>query len=290
VELTQVSVRLQRADADRAEALLNLAGALTLTFDDAADSPLFEPAPGDMPLWPELVIHALFPTAFDGAALGAILRAAVPGIGRIQTRSINEKDWQSGLRQDVFVRRIADNLCVVPANWPSAGPADNVVQLHMGLAFGTGRHPTTLLCLEWLASQPPENLSLCDFGCGSGVLAIAALTLGAERVVAIDNDPQAITATRANAQLNGVTDRLIAGALDDFPDLEVDVVMANILAGTLMQSVTLLAAMLRPGGRIVLSGVLENQTQDVERAFAGRFESFDIAVRDDWARISAILR
>lgn len=290
MELKQVSVRLNRADAARAEALLNLADPLALTFDDAADSPLFEPRRGDTPLWPELIICAMFPANFDIDALSTVLCDALPTIDGIEIRRIDAADWQAGLEQAVFVQRIAENLCVVPANHAGDPPAETAVQLHMGLAFGTGRHPTTALCLEWLAKHAPQGLSICDFGCGSGVLAIAALRLGATNAIAVDDEPQAVTATRANAQLNGVADRLVAGALEDFPDITVDIVLANILAGTLCESVALIAAMLRPGGRIVLSGVLEDQVQDVEHAFADRFESFDNAVRDGWARITAILR
>jgi ribosomal protein L11 methyltransferase len=290
VELKQVSVRLTRSEAARAEALLSLAGSLALTIADAEDSPLFEPAPGATPLWPELTVHALFPGDFDVDSLCNVLRDALPRIGDIATRRIDDADWQAGLEQSVFVQRIAANLCVIPAGWTDTAPAGNAVRLHMGLAFGTGRHPTTILCLEWLAANPPQDLSICDFGCGSGILAIAALRLGAARAIAIDNDPQALVATRANAQLNAVTDRLVAGELEEFPDIDADVVLANILAGTLNESVAVIAAMLRPGGNVVLSGILESQASTVEREFAARFESFDTAVRDGWARIAARLR
>jgi ribosomal protein L11 methyltransferase len=289
VELKQVSVRIKRADADRAEALLNLASPLALTFDDAADSPLFEPAPGATPLWPELAIHALFPEDFDVDSLGVVLRDALPGVGGIETRRIDDADWRAGLEQAVFVQRIAENLCVIPANWQAPPPAGNAVQLHMGMAFGTGRHPTTILCLEWLAHNPPRGLSICDFGCGSGILAIAALRLGARHSIAIDNEPQAVAATRANAQLNGISDQLLAGDLREFSGIDVDVVLANILAGTLSESVTLIASMLRPGGSIVLSGILEDQASAVQGKFADRFEPLDMAVRDGWARITARL-
>jgi ribosomal protein L11 methyltransferase len=290
VQLTQLCVQLARADVRRAEALLNLAEPLALCFSDAADSPLFEPAPGETPLWPDLIIHALFPAEFDAEGLSSILIEALPALTRVDSRAIEESDWRGGLEQDVFVQRVAANLCVVPAEFDGEPPAGNPVRVHMGLAFGTGRHPTTLLCLEWLARQPPVNLSVCDFGCGSGILAIAALKLGAARAIAIDNDPQAITATRANAALNKVADQLSAGVLEEFPVIDVDIVLANILAGTLENSVTLIAAMLRPAGRIVLSGILEDQAHAVERAFAARFESFDTEVRDGWTRIAARLR
>jgi ribosomal protein L11 methyltransferase len=290
VKLRQVSVRIDRPQAERAEALLNLAEPLALTFDDAADAPLFEPEPGTTPLWPELLIHALFPADFDAESLSALLTEVVPEIHSVELRQIEAADWQAGLEQNVFVQCIAENLCVVPADFDLEPPAAQLVRLNMGLAFGTGRHPTTLLCLEWLAQHPPESLRVCDFGCGSGVLAIAALRLGATQAIAIDNDPQAVRATRANAKLNQCEDLLSAGAPEDFPQPQVDVVLANILAGTLSESVERLAQMLEPGGTIVLSGILENQIAATQQAFEPLFDAFEHGVRDDWARITARLR
>jgi len=290
VKFRQVSFRVERADVERAEALLNLAGALSLSLFDAEDSPLFEPQPGTTPLWERPGIHALFPPELDVAALTGIIRQTLPGAEDIDSRFIDAADWQAGLEQHVFVQRIAENLGVVPAQWDGAPPARNCVRLHMGLAFGTGRHPTTALCLQWLARHPPQGLAVLDFGCGSGVLAIAALTLGAADAVAIDHDPQAVAATRANARLNGVDATLRAGALEEFDRISVDLVLANILAGTLTQSVAQLAAMLRPGGVIVLSGVLAEQTAAVAQTYAERFESIKTTQRDGWACMSAVLR
>jgi ribosomal protein L11 methyltransferase len=290
VKFLQVSIRLERSQAEHAEALLNLAGAQALTFDDAADTPLFEPAPGTTPLWPQLVLHALFPQDFDGAGLQRMLAAALPGLASIGTRSIDAADWQAGLEQEVFVRRITDTLAVVPADFSDDVPATHTVRLHMGLAFGTGRHPTTTLCLQWLAAHAPVGQSVCDFGCGSGILAIAALELGATTAIAIDNDPQAVQATRSNARLNGVESRLHAGSSEDFGAIAVDLVMANILAGTLQESVDSIAAMLQPRGKIVLSGILTEQAESVAAAFAQRFESFTTSLLEGWACITARLR
>lgn len=290
MKFRQVSLRLDRSEAARAEALLNLAGALALTFVDSEDAPLFEPAPGTTPLWERLGIHALLPSDVDAAAVAAILRQSLPSATDIDVRCIEDADWRAGLEQEVFVRRIAANLGIVPADWDGAPPADVCVKIHMGLAFGTGRHPTTTLCLNWLARNPPRGLDVCDFGCGSGVLAIAALKLGATSAVAIDNDPQALAATCENARLNDTESTLRAGRLEDFTDISVDLVLANILAGTLRRSVATIAAMLRPGGVIVLSGVLAEQTAEVARAYAERFESLDTSTLDGWACMTAVLR
>lgn len=290
MKFTQLSVVLRRADAERAQALLNLAEPLALSIDDAADSPLFEPTPGETPLWPELIVHALFPAQFDAAALGRLLTDALESVSRTELREIDEAHWRAGLEQDVFVQRIADNLCIVPAEFDAPAPAANAVRLHMGLAFGTGRHATTMLCLQWLARNPPAGLTVCDYGCGSGILGIAALRLGAQSAIAIDNDPQAVSSARANAELNAVGQRFRAGSLEDFPSIQADVVLANILAATLSDSVDLIASMLRPAGRIVLSGILDRQCADIERAFAPRFEGFETSVHDGWACIAGRLR
>jgi ribosomal protein L11 methyltransferase len=290
VRLRQISIRIARTDAEQAEALLNLAGSLALTFDDAQDTPLFEPEPGSTPLWPRLAVHALFPPDFDVAALGALLQHALPSAANIETTFVDKADWQAGLEQEVFIQHVAPNLSIVPADWEGTDSAAHVVRLHMGLAFGTGRHPTTRLCLDWLAANPPRGLQICDFGCGSGVLAIAALQLGATHAVAIDTEPQAVAATLANASLNAVEERIAAGTASQFADLKVDLVLANILAGTLEGSVDAIAAMLRPRGCVVLSGILAEQTDALARCFARRFESLDTTQRDGWARITGILR
>jgi len=290
LKLLQVSLRLDRADVERAEALLDLAGALALTFVDAEDAPLFEPAPGTTPMWEHPGIHALFPVATDGAALGAILSQALPSAHGIETRQIDEQDWRAGMEQAVFVRRIAANLGVVPADWDGTPPAEKCVRLHMGLAFGTGQHATTALCLQWLARNPPKALEVCDLGCGSGVLGIAAVMLGATSATAIDTDPQAVAATLQNAKLNEVDAAVRAGLPEEFANIEVDLVIANILADTLTRSVDTIGDMLRPRGGIVLSGVLTAQVADVTRAFSERFESIESEVLDGWACLSAVLR
>jgi len=285
-----VSIQLERDAASHAEALLNLTGALAVTFDDARDSPLFEPAPGTTPLWPHLAMRALFPADIDIDQLVRVLHDALPEATSIATSFVDEGDWRAGLEQTVFVQQVTPDLTIVPADWEGNSKTPGLVRLNMGLAFGTGRHPTTLLCLRWLAENPPQGLDVCDFGCGSGILAITALKLGAARAVAIDNEPQAVAATRANAMLNHVETRLAAGEISEFADVEVDLVLANILAGTLAESVTLLASMLRPRGRIVLSGILAEQADRLIGEFAPRFDSFVSTQCDGWARVTGTLR
>ena len=290
MKLRQVSIQLERDAAGHAEALLNLAGALAVTFDDARDTPLFEPAPGTTPLWPHLAMRALFPADIDIDRLVQMLDNALPEATSVFTTFVDEDNWRAGLEQTVFVQQVSRDLAIVPADWESNSTAHALVRLHMGLAFGTGRHPTTLSCLRWLAENPPLGLDVCDFGCGSGILAITALKLGAASAVAIDNEPQAISATIANAKLNHVETALAAGARSDFTDLEADLVLANILAGTLAQSVTMIASMLRPSGKIVLSGILADQADDLIGEFAPYFDSLVTTELDGWARVTGTLR
>jgi ribosomal protein L11 methyltransferase len=191
------------------------------------------------------------------------------------------------LRQTVEARSIGRRLWLTPAN-DDAGPADRThVRLNMGLAFGTGAHPTTALCLEWLDAHLVSGATVLDYGCGSGVLAIAALALGASRAWAIDNDPQALLATRANAALNGVSERVFVGAPESLPNLTVDVLVANILATPLIELAPMLTARLGSKGALVLSGVLEHQAPQVVAAFAPQFGAFEIDTLQGWARLAA---
>jgi len=229
VDLQQISVELDRDSAPHAEALLSLAGALALSFDDAADAPLFEPELGTTPLWPSVRLRALFPADVDIGAVADIVRDSVGGMSDIEIAAVTQADWSDGLRQNVAPRRFGKSLYLMPAD---AHTPDGMtaVKLNMGLAFGTGQHATTALCLEWLDAHPPRGAKVYDYGCGSGVLAIAALRLGAEFAWCSDLDPQAATATRTNAALNGVADAIWVGTPSDLPPISPDLVLANILA------------------------------------------------------------
>ncbi len=284
----QISVSLDREDVAQAEALLSLSGAVALTFDDAADSPLFEPAIGTTPLWPTVTVQALIPQHLDAMRVARLLEHAVPTLSELSIREIRHADWEQGLQQNVAAKRIAANLQIVPAQWSGASSEAELVRLNMGLAFGTGRHPTTTLCLEWLAANPPTGARVYDFGCGSGVLVIAALKLGAAYAYASDLDPQALSATLSNAALNSVGDLIWTGTPDALPKVALDLVVANILAGTLIESATALAGTLKPGAKLVLSGILTEQRESIQGAYAEEFEQFEHSDLDGWTCISAI--
>src|SRR5688572_24531650 len=247
-------LELAAQDVATAEALLTLAGAETISLRDAADDAVFEPEPGTTPLWPNVVLEALFAEAVDVEALLRLLATTFPGVAAT-VEPFDESAWATKLARPVKARAIGARLWLAPAS-DSDVPNDRlVVRVNMGLAFGTGEHATTALCLEWLERHVAAGMTLLDYGCGSGILALAALMLGASRVYAVDNDHQALTATSANAALNGVTDRIFIGAPEFLPPVAVDVLTANILAGTLVELAPVLAKRVVPGGMLVLSGI-----------------------------------
>jgi ribosomal protein L11 methyltransferase len=186
----------------------------------------------------------------------------------------------------VQARAIGKRLWLAPAGDASAPHDRLAVRIHMGLAFGTGEHPTTALCLEWLERHAAPHTTVLDYGCGSGILALAALALGARFAYAVDNDDQALTATRANAALNGAVDRLFVGSPESLPAVAVDLLLANILAGPLIALAPAFARHVVPGGMLVLSGILERQAAAVASAYAPFFGPLEQATRDGWVRLA----
>jgi ribosomal protein L11 methyltransferase len=289
VSRLRLTLTLAAAEVPRAEALLMLAGAETLSLRDAADHPVFEPEPSTTPLWPHVVIEALFARDFDAEPLRELLAAAFHG-APLSVESLEESAWRPKLAQAVKARAIGERLWLAPADDRDA-PADRaVVRINMGLAFGTGEHPTTALCLEWLERHVTGGMTVLDYGCGSGILAVAALRLGARFAYAADNDDQALTATRANAALNGVTERIFVGAPEALPDVAVDVLAANILAGTLVELAPRLAKRVVPGGMLVLSGILEPQATRVADAYAPYLAAAAQTARDGWICLTGRVR
>lgn len=281
------TVRVAAADVAHAEALLELAGAASLSLGDAGDDPILEPAPNETPIWPGVEIRALFPLSTDLEAVRALLERSCGSAHAFATGSLDDDEWRAAARRGIPARIFGKRLWLAPADDPNV-PAGLVgVRLHMGLAFGTGEHPTTALCLEWLDAALEPGATVLDYGCGSGVLAIAALALGARRAWAIDNDEQALIATRDNARLNGCEARIAVGAPESPPEQQVDVVLANILAGPLVSLAPELARVVAPGGSIVLSGILSRQAPMVAAAYESWFERISTHERDGWTRIDA---
>ena len=279
----KLTLRIAAGELPRAEALLELAGATSISISDAADSPLFEPEPGATPLWPTLELQALFDSALDREAIDALLGSLAHAGTALET--IDDRTVDQALRQVVHPLDIGPRLRILAADDPSPGDA-RTLRLHMGLAFGTGRHPTTRLCLEWIEREMPPGLTVLDFGCGSGVLALAALRIGASHALAVDTEPQAIEATRNNAALNALEPVIQVGPPDLPGSGSFDVIFANILAEPLIMLAPSFGARQPPGGRIVLSGILTTQLDRVAERYARWYESFERHEADGWALLT----
>lgn len=283
--LRRLALTLAARHVAEAESLLTLAGAIAISCADAGDSPLLEPATGTEPLWPQVRMSALLPTGIDTNGVERLLRPVAPAM--LSWEDIGDNEWRAALEQTVKPLRIGRHLMLAPADWSGSSADRTVVRLAMGLAFGTGEHPTTALCLEWLERNPVDETRVLDFGCGSGVLAITALMRGARYAWATDTEPQALTATRRNAELNGVASSIWLGPPSALPAIRADIVVANIVAGTLIESAAWIARHSAPHGVVVLSGILEKQSGDVERAYKEHFDHFAYAARSGWLRVTA---
>ncbi|WP_295454738.1 50S ribosomal protein L11 methyltransferase [uncultured Thiodictyon sp.] len=292
----QLSLTVPQDQSPLLEAALENAGALAVTLGDAGDDPQLEPPPGAMPLWQAVQLHALFEDDAAGATQVEALTVAFGPLSLTPPRCerIADRAWERVWLEDFRPTRFGRRLWVCPQGQPAPDPDGIVVDLDPGLAFGTGHHPTTALCLEWLDGAELAGLTLLDYGCGSGILAIAALKLGAAAVIAVDHDPQAIEATLANAAANGVDGGLtvcLPGELATLAArLPVACVLANILAGPLVELATRLLAALAPGGQLVLSGVLAEQVSTVSAAYERQVELAPVRLREGWALIAGTRR
>mgnify|MGYP001145324616 CR=1 FL=1 len=291
----QLTVSIGSADPEPFEEALLAAGASSITLEDAADDPVLEPAPGTTPLWPTVRVKALFDADSDrDRILLTLAQHLPPPLPPLAFEHIADRAWEREWLKDFRPMRFGQRLWVCPAGLrpePAALSKDAVfIDLDPGLAFGTGTHPTTALCLEWLDAARLDGKTVIDYGCGSGVLAIAALKLGAQSAVGVDIDPQAIIATKDNATRNAVDDRLQTLTVEDLSGLPADAVLANILAEPLEQLASRLAALVAPGGAIVLSGILTDQAARLASVYAAWFDMDPIATRENWARLSGIKR
>lgn len=285
----QFTLELGRADPEPVEEALFAVGALSVTLEDAADDPILEPAPGALPLWPTVNVKALFDADTSPDALLAELRMHLADIPTHRFERLEDRPWEREWLKDFKAMRFGERLWICPDGMRPEQADAVIVDLDPGLAFGTGTHPTTALCLEWLDANPPRDKHIIDYGCGSGILAIAALKLGARHAQGVDIDPQALIASRDNAQRNQVLPQLDV-SLSDTALAPTEVVLANILAGPLAELAPRLAALTRPGGHIVLSGVLTDQAESVHNAYSPWFEMEPCAFRDGWTRLSGVRR
>lgn len=300
----------------RYERTLENVGALAVTLVDAhADAPdeqaIFEPGVGQTPVWGEMVLTALFAADTPPALLLHALAAADEGLdwSRAQFRDVADQDWERAWMDQYEPLQFGVRTWIVPWNCDLPYEAEQqvlraaqddsemapaIVRLDPGLAFGSGTHPTTALCLQWLDSLASEgrlrNERVLDFGCGSGILALAALKLGAGRAVGVDNDPQALLATHDNAERNGVGDRLTVYLPADEPVATYPVVVANILASALVALAHTLTARVAAGGRIAMSGILAGQQDEVIARYADTFDDLRADHLEDWMRVTGVRR
>lgn len=289
----QIKINTTGADAEALGDLLMEQGAVSVTFQDTHDTPVFEPLPGETRLWGDTDAIGLFDAETDMAAIVALLEQdPLLGAGfRHKIEQIEDKDWEREWMENFHPMRFGERLWICPSWRDVPDPQAVNVMLDPGLAFGTGTHPTTALCLSWLDSLDLQGKTVIDFGCGSGILAIAALKLGAAQAIGIDIDPQAIQASRDNAERNGVSDRLSLYLPHQQPDnLSADVVVANILAGPLRELAPLISALPKGGGHLGLSGILASQAESVCEAYTERFALDPVAEKEEWCRITGICR
>jgi ribosomal protein L11 methyltransferase len=282
-----LTLDLDGLDPERVEESCFEFGALAVSYTDMRDDPILEPAPGEFRLWPHSRLQALFPFEMSPeeivTGLSHVLRidSARFGLETLADR-VWEREWLRDFHPMCFGRR----LWVAPHHAHVHTQGAVIVRLDPGLAFGTGTHATTAMCLAWLDENAGSGQLAIDYGCGSGVLAVAAAKLGARAAWAYDIDPQALTATRDNAAANDVG--AVVQIVDDDANLPAgaDLLLANILCGPLCELAPRFAALTRPGGRIVLAGLLSTQSDEVARAHADWFDIAPFATRDGWTALS----
>jgi ribosomal protein L11 methyltransferase len=289
----QLKLNATAENAEQIGELLMENGALSATFTDAQDTPIFEPAPGETRLWGDTDSTGLYEADMDMQAVVELLKKS-PLLAKdfaYKVEQLEDKDWEREWMENFHPMKFGERLWICPSWKPVPDETAVNVMLDPGLAFGTGTHPTTALCLSWLDSQDLHDKVVIDFGCGSGILAIAALKLGAKRVIGIDIDPQAITASHDNAQRNNVSEQLELYLPDELPaGIQADVLVANILAGPLRELSTNIEALVKNSGLLALSGILEQQADELIEVYSQWFEMDKAEIKDEWARLSGIKR
>ncbi|MDC0662405.1 50S ribosomal protein L11 methyltransferase [Marinobacter sp. SS21] len=288
----QLEIPADPHSADQLEDLLMELGADAVSMEDAADQPLYEPDPGTTPLWQQTRVTGLFSADTNIDQLCASLRQAWHQqtqltLADIDVTLVEDKDWERAWMDDFKPMKFGERLWIVPSWHGAPDPQAANLLLDPGLAFGTGTHPTTALCLQWLDGMTLTDQQVIDYGCGSGILGLAALLLGARHVIGVDTDAQALEASRDNARRNRIEDsRLDLYLPVDEPATQADVLLANILAQPLISLAGHLAGRVKPGGHLVLSGILSNQARDVMTAYEPWFTMDEPVQQEDWIRLT----
>lgn len=284
----QVSLDVDNSWVDVVSEELMVMGALSITLQDAENQPVYEPAPNTTPLWKTTRVIGLFESGTDQEILGVLIQSAFePNILKnCRFEPLADQEWTRLWMTEFQPMRFGKRLWICPSWYTVDDLVGTVVHLDPGLAFGTGNHATTALCLEWLDGIEWAGKTVLDYGCGSGILAIAALKLGAQHAWGVDNDSQALLASRDNAEYNQVAAALTLCLPEQLPDLQVDVVVANILVLPLISLVIPLAQRLKPTGSLALSGILMEQVPDIRTAYQPYFTLANPVERDGWACIT----
>ena len=290
----QIHITIEQAQVDFTETLLSSLGAVSVTLDDAENQDLLEPLPGETPLWNKVIVTGIYAQEedeeIDVNALTTFITAQMPDTP-LRYDFLEDQEWERTWMDAYEPIQIAEKYWIVP-EWMQAPEPDAVnIKLDPGLAFGTGNHASTFLCLQWLGKINLKDKIVIDYGCGSGILGVAALLLGAKKVYATDIDPQAVLATKQNAELNGVLEHLYVGLPEEFNiefnHQKADVFVANILAGPLMALAPEFSTLIKSEGEFALAGILEEQVTDVSAVYSQFFDIIEVEKREEqWCRIS----
>lgn len=283
----QFSLDILREQVEAVTGALEAAGARSVTLQDAAEELLIEPVPGTRPLWRNPRVVALFDGDTDARAVEAALRPVLGDPLPAMTVSVlEERDWSATWRESFRPMHFGDRLWVCPSGTECPQEGAVAITLDPGLAFGTGSHATTAMCLEWLDGHPPVGQRVIDYGCGSGILAIASCLLGAGHMQATDIDPAALEATRLNAQANGIVTDFEVCLPAELDRTAVDLVLANILANPLQELAPELAGLLAPGGTLLMTGILAGQAASVREAYAAWIDFDAPVLREEWVLLT----
>jgi len=292
----QISATVDASNAEALEEGLLAAGASAVTLLDAADQPILEPALGTTPLWKDTTVLGLFQADEDIEEAKRISLEIYRNLSGDQAAQLNSEileneDWTRKWIENFKPMQFGSRLWVCPSWLEQPDPNAVSLILDPGLAFGTGTHPTTALCLKWLDEQDLSGKTVVDYGCGSGILGIAALLLGAEKVYAIDNDPQALTATRDNAERNQIdANKVITLLPDEVGPIQADILIANILAQPLYALRDKMLSLLTAKGKLALSGVLDHQAAELNAYYRESAVMEEPVTQQEWARLSGCMK
>ncbi|MDD1612244.1 MAG: 50S ribosomal protein L11 methyltransferase [Methylococcaceae bacterium] len=288
----QITVITDEQTAPEVAEMFGDLGAVSVTYMDAEDEPVYEPAIGETKIWSNTQVIALYEMDADLEGVSARVRQAFDAklLHDWRQEQIEDQAWERSWMEYYHPMKFGDRLWVCPTGQEQQEPGTVCMLLDPGLAFGTGTHPTTALCLEWLAAHDVAGKTVIDYGCGSGILAVAAVLLGAKVAHAVDIDPQALTATFSNAEKNSVQDKIKVYLPEQLPKMQSDIVLANILAKPLCELCELISDLVIPGGALVLSGILAEQTEQVADAYRSFIELSAPAQQEDWIRLDGLKR